>query len=511
MSTSIASCVTCPNFRKVNAPVGGESIAQCVEHQKVIFVGTLSPSDHLTELAKRCPSAGIPSEKDEPLTYPLWDDFVMTPPKLTGAATLSSCNACVHFKPASSVTGKRSLESPACGAKGEYVDPYSSFDGCKWATEGIPSVTAVSLSNVIFSADAIPVKASAAKKAAAVARESTAYISDPQTYSTDLKVEEEFKGIVRAWRLIEAGEGDKREGYYLPIFEPEYFTSGERLLIPTKGDEDSPELFHDGSGIVEAFTLEVWMQQQALCMVGEPGTGKTEGGRHIAYLTQSPFTHLQITEDTLPDEFLGKTGYSPEIGTHFVWGRLPRAISRPGVVLLDELNTGADSILQTCRSLLASSRTLFLDGEEDAAKHVVKQHDHCFTMLALNPAWDPRNLGVRELADADISRMSYLYVEEPDEATIMQIVTTKLADLELEVSDDELEGMMKVRKDIKEMARSGALPYSWSIRQDVKVAQKMAYYSPATAYKRTLLDYCSPEVGEMVMKAVQSVFGYPTT
>lgn len=512
----ISSCVECPNF--VRAEYGGKAVGNCAAYSKTVFVAGISPAEHLVDIAQSCPSAGIKVDLvPAPTSFEAFaPDKGVTPDPL-GCDALSSCTSCTHFATDAMAPAGGHTPMSSCRAKGTFVDPVTDCKSCPFAKKGLHSTTVVLLNSVIgtpseagkFPTPGAGEAGSTGKVTAKAARRRSSMINfDPLTYTSDMELREADKGKIMSWRLVEVGEGKKKKKIFLPIFDPEYFTSGQRELIPQSGDSSSPELYHDGSKILETFAVESWLENQPLCFVGEPGTGKTEGARFIAWSLQLPFTHLQVTEETLPDEFLGSPGFDPEVGTFFKWGRLPRAIQIPGIVLSDEINLGQEAIRQTYRSLNSEAATIFLDGESDAEKHIVRKHKDCFHLLSLNPAWDARNLGASEMADADVSRMSYLYVEEPKDAVIKDIIMAKLGAADLEIDADELEAMMKVRKDIKEMSRSGALPYSWSIRQDVKVAKKLAYYSAPTAYRRTLLDYCSPDVIEMVLKAVQSHFGF---
>jgi MoxR-like ATPase len=503
------SCQECPAFSVTEA--NGRSIGQCGATLQVIYVGGVSPTDHLESVAALCPSYG-----DKPSSPPAWHSLVE--PATDGqmpAESVGSCRGCVNYISANDPSVPSGFD--LCGATGSLIDTERSHEGCPFAKAGIPEASPAPLLPVITTAVAITNNKAAQSKLVSKARSgaASATIIEPLEYPTDLPVDDEDLSMIKAWRAIEVGEGSKRQMAYLPIFRPDatdasgqpIFNDEDLLMIPKTGDHTHPELYNDGAKLLEAFMVDGYLCDETVCLVGEPGVGKTEFARHLAWLMQVPFYHIQFTEETLPDEIIGKTEYHPEQGTYFSRGVLPRAIDSPAVVLSDEPNTAQDSIFQQYRSFTASGQ-LLLDGETDPTRRVVGKHDYCVHLLAMNPTWDPRNLGTRELADADVSRLSFIWVEEPPLDVIASIIISKLEADGLSISDDELQKMMSVRADIKELSKSGALPFSWSIRQDVKVAKKLAYVEPTTAYRRALLDYCHPEAAEAVTKAVQSVFGY---
>jgi hypothetical protein len=471
-----------------------------------------SPVGHLANTAHACPISDDLNPGDEASSpYTGRDGFIAGDGDLRSLSgdDLDSCRQCKKF------LHKDQLPFPSpgniCGATGYLIG--SSLDAlveaahkCECGETGIPDVPVVlngrSSNERIIQVNFPPQSTVTSAPTVAAARA----IHDPVSYSSDLKIAEEHKGIIRAWRAVEVGEGDKVRTEYLPIFEPDYFSEAERKLIPETGSDEHPELYHDGSGIMESFVIDCLLNDEPLCLVGEPGSGKTEAGRWLAWEMQIPFHWFQITEETLPEDFIGKMGFK-DGHTFFSWGRFPLAWVRPGLIMSDEFNTGQDAIRQAYRSVNTRSATLFLDGEEDAAKVVAKKHDYCFHLLSLNPSWDARNLGTREMADADVSRLSFKYVNEPKRDVIASIIVTVLEAEGMEITDDDLNNLLAVREDLKNLGREGSMPFSWSIRQDIKVARKLVHYSPLTAYRRALLDYCHPDVATSAEVAIRSHFG----
>lgn len=524
ISEAITSCTECPNFRKQTLS-DGRAIGSCTVFNQTIFVGGISPAGHLEATASTCSMAGVKSSTPDPEIFRVTAPNGALPDPIS-PAELVSCMGCINFADRfhDELRDDVSL-AHLCRAKGNFIlDKNDDCKGCFYAKLGAYEATPVRLNASVFDggpsargeaaddgalagADTSSVKGSPIAEPAVAKRKRNALINfDPLTYVSDMELREADKGKIMAWRLIEVGEGRKRKGVYLPIYDPEFFTSGQRETIPQTGDTEHPELYHDGSGIEEAFAITSWMKGQALCFVGEPGVGKTEAARWLAWKMQMPFTHLQITEETLPDEFLGTPAYHPELGTYFKKGRLPRAAEVPGILLSDEPNLGQPAIVQTYRAFNITG-DIFLEGE-DAENVVVSKNKDCFHLLSLNPSWDARNLGTAELADADVRRMSYKFVDEPNEAIVKDIIVSKLEADGVEILADDLAALMKTRKDLKAMSRTGELPFSWSIAQDVKVAQNLELLEGPSAYQRALLDYCSPDVAEMALKAVQSHFGF---
>lgn len=319
---------------------------------------------------------------------------------------------------------------------------------------------------------------------------------EPSTQPTEAPVSDEDKGTIRAWFKVHNPFNGR--DYHLPIFEPEFFSDEERALIPQTGDDEHPELYVDHVNLLLTFAVDSWSLDETLCLVGAPGNGKTEFGRYLAWRMQVPFRRLSLTENTDPEDFLGAQAYEPSIGTYFSPGRLPQAWQSVGVLVSDEYNVAPDSILQTYRPLTDNSKQLVIEDK------IFERNAYCFHLLTMNPDWDARNIGTRPMGDADGNRLSFAWVPEPPEPVMRHILRERCAADGFKISNDNLELIVRIGKDIREFSEQGIFPGSWGIRQEVKVARKLAHYDLTLAYQRAVLDSVDPETAKLVQQAIDS-------
>lgn len=326
---------------------------------------------------------------------------------------------------------------------------------------------------------------------------------DPQEYETDVPVSDvEAKSGIRAWRIIKDPDGYGPD-IKLPIFARSYFSDTEQSKVPLASDEERPGDYVDHGGFIYKVGV-IWMElDETPAVWGPSGTGKTELFRHMAWLMGMPFERISITPSSDIDDLAGKPAYSKERGTYFIYGRVPRSWTKPGVVCVDEPNSGPPEVWMFFRPLTDNSKQLVLDQNEGER---LPRHMQCFLGMAMNPAWDPRNVGVATLADADGSRLAHIFMDLPPADVERKIIARSL-----EVDNWEpakvkpaIDMLMANASELRRLSADGALPVSWGLRHQIKAARALKFFTPVSAYRIAIADSLEPEVQNTVLDIVRS-------
>lgn len=437
--------------------------------------------------------------------------------------SVKSCTNCVNFFV--------SDEHGVYGCKAKTIVVLQSRvniepQGCVWAQETAVAVSRVKGSPVQIPFSAAYVKMAPAKPTTKVSKAGNGSWVDPLTYVSDVPVtgtqvftsiasipkhmqgsititaqgtyEVPLDLILRAWRKVELKSGKVE---YLPIFRTEWFSEEDQRLIPRAGDDNGdPSLYHDYSGLLEKFLIVVYKRDMPLCMVGEPGSGKTEGGRWLAAIMNMPFHRFSFNEFSEPEQFLGQMELrSGE--TVFIPKELPNAWVKSGLGLSDEFNLPMEGIVQIFRSMFDNSRELKLFG------NTYTRDPFHFHLLAINPSWDARNIGAKELASADVRRLKYHKMPYPDEEMqkgIIRETLKKLADEALPTAT--ITAIIKASADLREMSRQGKIPHHWTISQDVAVALLSLDMTLEEAYNTAYFDYIDPATASTAMQTIRNRF-----
>lgn len=412
-----------------------------------------------------------------------------------------NCGQCVNYIPPQDVAGKTGWNAGLCGATGKLLLPdrlrvYASE--CKVSAGVATPGPRASIDKFMFYAEYTtgfgePDLAAAAKKARA---------TDPLDWPTDREVLPEHDGRgIKAWRRIDDPKGGGKS-VYIPIYRPDRFSEAELKHVPKAGDREHPELYIDYAGLVYLAAVAMVELDITPAVWGPPGVGKTELGRHLAWLMQLPFYRISVTGSMELDEIAGKTHFHPEKGTYFEYGRLPERWDKPGVIVLDEPNVGSPEVWQFLRPLTDNSRQLALDMN---AGEVIPRDLDCYFYMAMNPAWDIRNVGTNTIGDADARRLLHLFVGNPPEDIERKIITErcKLDDFDI---TPHLDGIMRVAKDLRPLCDSGELSVSWGPAAQIKLARLFKWLSPMDAYGLAVLNYLAPQAQEQVVTSIQSVF-----
>lgn len=326
---------------------------------------------------------------------------------------------------------------------------------------------------------------------------------NPATYKGDKEASPKAMQLgVRSWLRVEDMKGNG-PAVYLPMFDDTKFSKDEEAKIPRTGDDEHPELYIDHDGYVYRVAVMWTKLGETPALWGEPGTGKTELFRHMAWLMTLPFERVSITGSSELDDIAGKMMYTPEVGTYFHYGRVPQAWRKPNVLCLDEPNVGPPDVWQFFRPLTDNSKQLVLDQNKGEA---IPAHAACYLGMAMNPAWDPRNIGAMQLGDADGSRLLHIRMELPPRDVERTILVRRLA-LDKVPEDEALEianTVLNIADDIRQLSRDGVIPCSWGIRNQIKVARVKRYMSWTDAYRTAVVDSLEPEAGQAILDVVRS-------
>ena len=403
------------------------------------------------------------------------------------------CNYCKHADSSTSVELGVDTMMPVCSALGFAIVPGGGIEFARECLIGTPrndDSPPVTLNSIELFEDMI-VEVEIEKP----------NVNDPLDYETDAPVKPEDKELgIRAWELIKDPTG-YGPSIHMPIFDPDHFTEDERKNIPRPGDDEHPELYIDHLGLLYKM-LGIWKIGQTPSLSGVSGVGKTEIFRHIAYRMQLPFERVSINDATDIDELAGHTLFSKETGTYFVKGVVTRAWEKPCVMVIDEPNVGPSEVWQFIRPLTDNSKQLVLNMNKGEK---VPRNNHCYFGMAMNPAWDMRNVGTHEIGDADARRLMHIFVPPPDEATEKQIVMERCAVDNYKLPERTYKTIQAISKQIRTLCSDDQLPIQWGTAQVIKVARATEYFKIADCFRLAIVDFIDPDSGEMIMSQVRSM------
>jgi hypothetical protein len=525
--TAQKSCMTCPAMidpsRQASAAGGLVGSPMCGRFMKVLTRPT-QPIEvaHvvLKDTANKCAEYGkeiklVPLTENAAVFLNVGIDTSAKEQTALDSIQTPNCNNCANFVPASDVRQAFGWLQPMCKATGSLmIDAklHNNAKQCgKFVTQAGPRGRD-KLEKFLL----LP-QFSSKYGVVDLAKKYIDAISghvDRAKYVTDRNVGVRAKAAgIRAWRAVEDPQG-YGETVYLPIFDPDakvevdgkmepLFTKAELEKIPQTHDSEHPELYADHGGLIYRIVVLLMKLDETPALWGQGGTGKTEIGRHIAWLCGLPFNRISINAASEIDDIAGKYLFvNNETVIH--WGRLARAWQRPCVTLLDEPNTGPNDIWQLCRSLTDNSRTMVVD-HLDATRII--RHIYCMFMMALNPAWDVRNGGTHDVADADLSRLSHIFFDLPPRDLEMAIIRKRVELDGWVIPEDRLKMVMEVAKQLRLSSQTGALQTTWGVRHNIRAARNLRFFNGPLAYRTAIADALEPAQLELVLNTVRSQFG----
>lgn len=507
------NCLDCPSLLQPMAARAffGKDIGVpvCARFGKPVGTVTSSPEQRAKiggAIAKNCAEYGSPPPQNPNwekarFTVTLPDPEVMRFNRKTSQAQVRSCATCEHFVREDVVLSELGFGVGLCSAKGNLLLPHrlgKEALGCEersLALSGVrTNVTGLMMLpeySPEFSLSADPVKHHQQMKANFI---------DPVDYPSDFPVSatDEAEGI-RAWRKVE----DPITGNFtkLPIFRLDFFSPEDQARIPRTGDDEHPEDYVDYA--FNTYKVAVlWRElDETPAAWGQAGVGKTEFSRYMAWMMCLPFIRISVKNSTEVDDLAGKMRFHPEKGTYWEDGRVASAWSKPCVLNVDEPNTGMPEVQQFFRPMFDNSKQLVLD--ENAGEER-DRNDHCYPFLAMNPAWDMRNVGAHEISDADANRLMHLYFDLPPERLEREILTTACAHDGYKITPQTLDTVMKIATDIRALSEEGTVPITWGIRPQLKVARATRWFDLITCYRMAVADFLDPAQQTQILDVVKS-------
>lgn len=522
------SCVDCPSYLKADEVQSmfkkGTGHPMCAKFGHAIGRPSAKPvqiNSIAEAFGSSCDSFGQARPVDPPLKPEMMvsmGDLSVQRGEPDKDERVNTCHECKHFVEPQAVRDGWGWTFPLCAATGRLLFPHrvaQEAKSCDWRSFGptrknLGDLKMAPMYEDAFDLDDDPIAVFLR------ARKKGAMYLEPTTRTTDKPVDSDWaKQGVRAWEKVTSPDGSGRHTY-LPIYDPEFFPADERAKIPQSGDDEHPELYVDFSGAVYKIMV-LWRELDETPMLwGMAGVGKTEIYRHLAWRMQLPFNRISLTAKSEVDDIIGSmraraTPTGSE--TYFHYGRLPLAWQRPGVTVLDEPNTAPDEIWQTIRPITDNSKQLVLD--QNKAERLDRNISQ-FLGMACNPAWDPRNVGANETADADGNRLMHMYMTLPPEAVERAILEDRCMLDGYDPNGEKhqtvagelttLDLVMRIASEIRMQSDPsvGTLPISWGIRPQIKVLRATKWFDLLTSYRLAVADLLEPEQAKVVLDIIRA-------
>lgn len=508
----MSNCKDCPSY-ETNPDVidaawtKNPAAAVCLRHGHVLSregMDEQAAEDLLITAAEDCEDFGKARESNLvawATTSPIFQEDDTLPAE-GGVATCSSCEYCVKTE---TMFESYEYTLPACKVYGTLI--VSNTKAAQTCTRSKPGIPQSSETFVTLDIYKRKYRRPIAAGAVAAAAYTAAYGADvePSEYKSDATVSAADKRAgIRAWRSIKDDEGHE---VFLPIFNQSKFSAEDKALIPKTGDAEHPELYLDYSGLIFKLAVESVMLGETPVLVGQPGLGKTEVTRHLAWLMGAPFRRISMNSKMDPEDLLGSLQYTEGTGTHFVAGVLPIAWESVGVLNIDEPNAAPPEVWQVLRPAFDNSSQLVIEAAPGRPRFT--KNRFCYPVLAMNPPWDTRNSGIEDLAMADANRLTSIEVAAPPPTVEMEIIKHAVKALDgWDLDDTTAQALVSIGADLRRACVDDqTFPDYWGTRQQIKVARKLKHYSVEEAFNLASLNFYEPDIRELALRLVRTHIG----
>lgn len=506
------TCAKCPAFLRADKSIPkfkkSTGAPMCGRYGHVLGKPGSTPVQEQkiqTHFANQCPSymdelPTLPLEYQMKVAMPDVD-IITAEPDDELHQSCRSCGTCKNLIPDTTVQSEMGWEVGLCAAKGKLILPnrwVMEAKGCAYREFGQQRRSTAGIHLLPEFEDAFQLSTNPIKSYF----ESKGNFVEPGEWETERPVSDEDRSSgIKAWRRIVDPAGTGNEAW-LPVYDENFFNEEERAKIPRTNSPEHPELYIDHFGGVYLAAV-CWTElDETPALWGEAGVGKTELFRHLAWIMCLPYERISITGSTEIDELAGKMHFSKDRGTYFEYGRLPKAWTKPCVIGLDEPNVAKDpSVWHFLRPLTDNSKQLVLDMNEGEQ---LDRHADCYMGFAMNPAWDPRNVGAEPISDADASRLFHVFIDVPPPELEREIIRNRVKLDGWEIDNERLDMLMNVAELIRGLSKDGTLPITWAIRPQIKVARALRWFDPVTAYRRAVGDFLEPQQTEVLLDQVRA-------
>lgn len=519
MSTSlpqVKSCSNCPSFVQPSDVVvmykSTPGAAMCARYGKILDRPSLSEEQNEQTrmgIAGSCSDYGKPRmagmtaghEKTE-VMLPDPTIFMNKPsPGDPNHTKVVNCKMCKYYVGSDVVRKELGWLSGLCKAKGKLILDSRVKPNAALCDMKLFGVTSRDLDDMHLLPEYEDAFALAADPLAKHFADEAAGLKESEFYETDIPVapEDAERGI-RAWRRIVDAENTSQH-VFLPIFDKDSIPKEDWPKIPKMTDDEFPQGYIDHANLIYSLTALWTEMDETPALWGEPGVGKTELYRHMAWLMGLPFIRISITRSSELDDLAGKSTFTAGVGTAFQYGRLVNAWRSKAVVCLDEPNAGPSDVWQFLRPMTDNSKQLALDMNEG---EIIPRNDNCFLGLAMNPDWDPRNRGAEQIADADGSRLVHVWVPSPPRELEKEIIRARVRRDGWEIPNKDIKKLMDIGEELRKLSDAGELSISWGVRSQVKVARMLRWFGMLRAYKLASADYLEPAQKEIMLDIVRA-------